>query len=333
MRHDQRMDPLAAVLADPQDGRALRPAQPLVAVARPVRGAQRVRHRPGTIPGACAASTSVSIPRRSSSATSSSTGKMSRGRARDMADQDQPGPRGHGGEDRVARRPSADAIGNGIFATTTSRPVARRHGPHRVDRRVVLVIVGQQLIAGLEPERLEHGVDPGRRVGDERESLGIRAEEPPDRAARVVEQPGQVVGQELDRLRLQPIAPGSLDLEDRCGARPVRAVVQERDRGIESPAEVALHSGMTGVSITSPDRATTVSPRSGSASQRASPGPTTRHDDRRAPGDERLLDRRRSARRGRGRRDPAAPTRRTARPSPPTWLPGRGARRRGHARP
>ena len=42
VRHDQRVDPLAAVLADPQHGRALRPAQPLVAVGRPVGGAERV---------------------------------------------------------------------------------------------------------------------------------------------------------------------------------------------------------------------------------------------------------------------------------------------------
>ena len=42
VRHDQRVDPLAAVLADPQHGRALRPAQPLVPVGRPVGRAQRV---------------------------------------------------------------------------------------------------------------------------------------------------------------------------------------------------------------------------------------------------------------------------------------------------
>ena len=42
VRHHQRVDPVAPVLADPQDGRTLRPAQPLVAVAGPVRGAERV---------------------------------------------------------------------------------------------------------------------------------------------------------------------------------------------------------------------------------------------------------------------------------------------------
>ena len=42
MRHDERVDPLAAIGPDPKHARALRAAQPLVAVARPVGGAQAV---------------------------------------------------------------------------------------------------------------------------------------------------------------------------------------------------------------------------------------------------------------------------------------------------
>ncbi len=48
---------------------------------------------------------------------------------------------------------------------------------------------------------------------------------------------------------------------------------------------------MTGVEITSPERATTVSPSwTGSGSQRASPGPTTRHVDGQAARGDGLLD-------------------------------------------
>ena len=42
VRHDEWVDPVAPVLADPQDGSALRSAQPFVAVAGPVGGAQRI---------------------------------------------------------------------------------------------------------------------------------------------------------------------------------------------------------------------------------------------------------------------------------------------------
>jgi hypothetical protein len=57
--------------------------------------------------------------------------------------------------------------------------------------------------------------DAGRRVGHEGQAVGVSAEEcghvPPGR----VKEPGQVTGQESDRLGLHPIAKDSLDLEDR----------------------------------------------------------------------------------------------------------------------
>ncbi len=230
----------------------------------------------GTIPGAWAASTSVSMPRRSSSATSSATGKMSAVDARDVADHDQPRPRRDRAEDRVADDVrTRDREGDRRH--DHPRAVAGRHGAHRVDRRVVLVIVGQELVARLEAERLEDGVVAGRGIGHEGEALGIRAEEPADRRPRVVEQPGQVARQEPDRFRFEPLAERRLEREDRFRAGPERAVVEERDARVESPAEVGPHGrARPGVVNRSPGRSTTgVPPRS--ASQRTSPSPTTCH--------------------------------------------------------
>ena len=68
---------LAAVLADPQDRRALRPAQPLVAVAGPVRGAERVERRPAPSRARGRRRRACRCRGRSSAATISATGKMS----------------------------------------------------------------------------------------------------------------------------------------------------------------------------------------------------------------------------------------------------------------
>ena len=122
------------------------------------------------------------------------------------------------------------------------------------------MIVGQQLVAGLESERLQDCVHAGRGVGDEGQTFGIRTKEATDRLARVGKQARQLPRQEPDRLRLETIAPRPLDLEYRLRTRAVRAVIEERDLGIESPAEIEPHRAMTGVEITSPERATIVSP-------------------------------------------------------------------------
>ena len=75
------------------------------------------------------------------------------------------------------------------------------------------------------------------------------------------------------------------------GQAPYEPWLRNVTVGIESPAEIEPHRAMTGVEITSPERATTVSPSwTGSGSQRASPGPTTRHVDRQAARGNGLLD-------------------------------------------
>ena len=72
---------------------------------------------------------------------------------------------------------------------------------------------------------------------------GIRAQEAPDRGPRRVEQAGQVMAQEPDRLGLEPVAQLALDGQDRLGAGAVRAVVEERDGRVEPPARSVLTPG------------------------------------------------------------------------------------------
>ena len=52
------------------------------------------------------------------------------------------------------------------------RPVARRNRAHGIERRVVLVVVGQELVARLEPERPQDRVDARRRVRTKAEPSG-----------------------------------------------------------------------------------------------------------------------------------------------------------------
>ena len=100
----------------------------------------------GTMPGAWAPSTSVSMPRSSSSVTSSAIGKMSAGRAGDVADQRELRPRGDAAEDRLRHLP-ASRIGNGISATTTRAPARSAANDCRIACGVVLVVVDEDLVA------------------------------------------------------------------------------------------------------------------------------------------------------------------------------------------
>ena len=86
------------------------------------------------------------------------------------------------GGDRLRGTPrrasDGSRIGNGIRTMTTRRAVAGSAAA-RSALSVALYSwsLGQQLVAGLEPQRGEDGRDAGRRVGHERDALGIRLEE------------------------------------------------------------------------------------------------------------------------------------------------------------
>ena len=158
-----------------------------------------------------------------------------RRRARDMADQGEPSPVGDRGRAGRSTTASSDATGNGISGDDDPGAVALGDVAQDVDRGVVLVVVGQQLVAGLEAERAEDRVDGAGRIRDEREVVRVGPDEGPEVAPSRGQQAGQVAGEELDGLRLHPVATPALGLEDGPRARPERAVVQERDRGVEGP--------------------------------------------------------------------------------------------------
>lgn len=113
-----------------------------------------------------------------------------------------------------------------------------------VERGVVLVVGSQQLVAGLEVERTQDGIDPGRGVGNEGEPVGIGAEERRHPFPCGIEQPRELPRQEADWLRLHPVSQDTLEFQHLHRAGAVRAVVQERDGRIQAPAEVGLHPDM-----------------------------------------------------------------------------------------
>ena len=143
-----------------------------------------------------------------------------RRRARDVADQGEPGPVGDRAEDRVddvvLRRDRERDPGDDDAGAVALGDVAQD-----VDRRVVLVVVGQELVAGLEPERADDGVDGAGRVRRRTPGRpGRRRRTRRASAARLGEEARQVAGEELDRLRLEPVAPAALGLEDGVAGTP-----------------------------------------------------------------------------------------------------------------
>ena len=170
----------------------------------------------------------------------------------------------------------------------------------------------------------------GRRVGHERQPVGIGTEEarrPPSRAS------ASSPGRSPDRKRTGSDSRRSRNARwtSRTGSghAPYEPWLRNVTVGVESPAEIGPHRATTGVEITSPERATTVSPTVHRIGQ---PARLARTDD--APLDAsgcpgpRAPRSRRSARTARGHRGPRAPTPRSARWSTTRSLPARGARPR-----
>ena len=93
----------------------------------------------------------------------------------------------------------------------------------------------EQLVAGGEPEAPEDRVDPGGRVRDEREVLGIGADEVTQNCSSLGEIALEVAAEELDGLCLHAVLPRALGREDDARTGAVRAVVEEVDRRIERP--------------------------------------------------------------------------------------------------
>ena len=191
------------------------------------------------MPGACAASTSVSTPAAVELADDRLDRQHEGGRRRHVADQREPRARRHGLEirlDRLRRLLDRERDAD----DRERRPVALGGRAHGVERRVVLVVAGQQLVAGLEPERRQDGRDARRRVGHEHDPLGVAVEEPGDLEPHLVEVALELPVEEPDRLRLHPVPPDALRLEDGRRAGAERAVVEERDVGLEDPRRAVV---------------------------------------------------------------------------------------------
>ena len=102
VRHDERVDPVAAIGPDPQHARSLRAAQPLVAVAGPVGGSEAVeidRHHAGRVRAVDQRVDPAAIELGDQLGDGQDQGR----RAGDVADQDEPCPLRDLGEDRVER--------------------------------------------------------------------------------------------------------------------------------------------------------------------------------------------------------------------------------------
>ena len=104
----------------------------------------------------------------------------------------------------------------------------------RVAARVVRVIGREQLVAGREVERSHDRVHAGRRVGNEREPLRIRAQELRDVAPRLVEQALELGQHEAHGLALDALSNPLRGLEHGNGAGTERPVVQEVTAGSRS---------------------------------------------------------------------------------------------------
>ena len=217
---------------------ALRRAQPLVGVRRPVRGGEpaevdvhHARRMRRVDQGVDASAVEL--------ADDGVDGEHERGRRRHVADEREARLRRDGlevGLDGVAglldRERDADEA--------EDRAVALGRRAEGVDRGVVLVVAGEQLVAGLEPAGREDGRDAHRRVRDEREALGIGAQEPGDLVADLVEARHQLAVEEPDGLGLHAFAPDLLGLEDGRRGRAERPVVEERDAGFEQPGRAVV---------------------------------------------------------------------------------------------
>ncbi len=233
VRDHQGVDPRPEVAADVEHARTLGGAQPLVAIPGPVRGPQRVevdRQHPGGMGAVHEGIDAAAVQLADEGGHREDDG----GRRGDMAHEREAGSRGHGVEiglddlRRIMDRERHPDEGQ-------ARPVPARGRRQGVERGVVLVVAGEQLVTFPEPQRREHGGDARRGVGDERDPPRVRAEERGDIMAGRIEVPLQLLGEEPDGFLFHPVAPGPLRLEDRGRAGAERPMVEERDVRLEEP--------------------------------------------------------------------------------------------------
>src|SRR5581483_7190098 len=229
----RRPDVVLPVRPHPEEPGALRRAHPLVAVAGVIRRAERAEVDVDHAAGVRTVDERVDAAggeRRHEPGDREDEAR----RARHVVDEREPRPRRDAGEHGVD-----DGVGpgerKGHLGDDHARAPPLGGEPDRVAARVVGVARHEQLVPGGEAERADDRVHPGRRVRDEREVVGGRAEERRERRARRGEEPFQIAHEEVDRLALHARPPALLRLEHGGRTRAERPVVQERDGRIEGP--------------------------------------------------------------------------------------------------
>ena len=238
VRDHERADPLLAVGADPEEGRALRRTHPLVQVAGVVRGAKAgdiQLHHAGRVR---AVDQRVDPALRQRGNQLLHRQHQRRGR-RDVVEHRQTGSRRdgahHGRHHRIRRFERERNLRHDHAGAA-----ARRHVVKRVAHGVVLMVGGQQLVARLEAQRAQHRIDPGGGVGDERQVIGPGTDEGTQRGSGRVQRRLEPLDHEANGLVLQLEPPRGLSLQHHARGGAVRAVVQEVDARIERPVAGVL---------------------------------------------------------------------------------------------
>ena len=224
-RDHERLDPALVLRPHPQEACTLRCAEPLVAVAGVDVRAERIEIE-RQLPGRVSAVDDRERTDRTCCRADLRHRQHERGRRRDVADGD--GLRLRPDRLRELVRLCVDEI----RAHELPRP---RHG-------TVLVAGRQHLVAGLEPQGADDGVQTGGGVRDEDEVVGARAEEDGQRGARPGRQLLETAGEELDRIALELPLQVLIAGEDGRRTGSEAAVVEERDPRVEQEIQGATVS-------------------------------------------------------------------------------------------
>ena len=224
-RDHERLDPALVLRPRPEESRALRRAEPLVAVAGVDVRAERLEIE-RELARCVGAVDDRECPRRPRRGADLRHRQHERRRRGDVADGDRPRPR----PDRVH-----ELVRLGVDEPRAHELPGPRDG-------AVLVPGRQHLVAGLEPERADDGVQSGGSVRDEDEIVGSRAEEGGQRGARPGRQLVESAGEELDRVALELALQLLVAREDGRRAGAVAAVVEERDPRVEQEIQAATVS-------------------------------------------------------------------------------------------
>ncbi len=176
MTDDGRPHPILEILSNHDDRRAPESARPLVEIAGPCDGIADVRRGPIEHPRRVRAVDDRLDAVRPRHLHDVAGRKHQRGRRSDLIEDEQPRSWRDGSLDRVDRILRATDRHGHLDLARHDPPTPSGH-QQRLPDRVVALIEMKDLVARIEWNRLEHRVDPVRRVRDEPGVITIRPEE------------------------------------------------------------------------------------------------------------------------------------------------------------